>query len=80
MSSRCESCDSPLEPHEMFRTVEVEDGKTVDIVDNTCNNCLHQYVYAADLLPTHEYQHQHITDHLWESNGEGTLGNDGSDW
>ena len=78
--STCVSCVALLEPHEMFRTVELEDGSKKEIIDNFCSNCLHQYVYAVDSLPTHTHHHQHITDRIWEDLGEGTLGNDGSDW
>ena len=80
MSSRCESCGVPLEPHEMFKTVELEDGSKKDIIDYMCNNCIHRYVYAADELPTHTYQHQDLTDFLWTDLGEGSLGNNGTDW
>lgn len=74
MSSRCDSCGVPLEPHEMFRTVELEDGTKKEIIDNMCNSCIHQYVYAADELPTKDYQHQRVTDLLWDDVGNAGLG------
>ena len=74
MSSRCDSCGVLLDAHEMFRMVEIEDGTKIEIQDNMCNNCIHQYVYAADELPTKDYQHQHITELLWESTNENWLG------
>lgn len=78
--SRCESCDCVMSAKDMFRTVELEDGTKKEIIENLCNSCINQYVYAADLLPTHSYQHERVTDLLWEDVGEGTLGNYGSDW
>lgn len=77
MSSRCDSCGVPLEPHEMFRTVELEDGTKKEIIDNMCNSCIHQYVYAADELPTKDYQHQRVTDLLWDDVGNAGLGSGG---
>ena len=37
---KCSSCDGVMSPKEIFRTVEIEDGKTMEIIDNTCNDCL----------------------------------------
>jgi len=61
---RCSSCDSVLTSSEMFRNVEVEDGRTVEIVDNTCNACLSKYVYGVDFLDSRFYACSDITECL----------------
>ena len=52
---RCESCGSVMSTKDIFRTVEIEDGKTMEIIDNLCNSCVGRYVYGADALDSHFY-------------------------
>ena len=62
--SRCESCGSVMSPKDMFRTVEIEDGKTMEIVDNLCSTCVGKYVYGVDALDSHFYTCSDITECL----------------
>jgi len=64
MSSRCESCGVLLEPFEMFRTIELEDGTKKEIIDNMCNPCLSLYVTHSDELDSHSYAFEHEIDIL----------------
>lgn len=61
---RCSSCDTPLESYEMFRTVEVEGGKTIEIIDNFCNSCKGKYVDRVDELDTHDYAFEYDTEYI----------------
>ena len=63
MSGRCVSCNNPLAPHELFRTVELEDGTTKEIQDDTCNRCIQEYVRNIDNLDYREYAHEHLTEY-----------------
>jgi hypothetical protein len=56
-----------MSPSEMFRVVEVEDGKTIEIMDNTCNECLGKYVYGVDALDSHYYACSDITERLFDT-------------
>ena len=64
---RCASCDSILTPSEMFRTVEVEDGKSIEVIDPFCNSCLSKYVYQVDALDHHFYACSGVTDALFDT-------------
>ena len=55
-----------MSPKEIFRTVEIEDGKTMEIIDNTCNDCLGKYVYGVDALSSHYYVCEDDTECLIE--------------
>lgn len=62
--SRCKSCDCVMSPKEMFRTVEVEDGKTIEIIDTLCSGCIGKYVYGVDALDSHFYACSDDTEYL----------------
>jgi hypothetical protein len=64
---RCESCGEVLSSNEMFRSVEVEDGGTIEIMDNICNVCLGKYVYGVDALDHHFYACSDLTDALFDT-------------
>jgi hypothetical protein len=64
--SRCESCSSVMSPKEMFRTVEIEDGRTMEIVDNLCSVCIGKYIYGIDALDSHFYACSDNTEYLIE--------------
>ena len=64
--SRCESCGLVMSPKEMFRTIEVEDGKTMEIIDNICSTCIGKYVYGVDALDSHFYTCSDDTEYLIE--------------
>lgn len=64
--SRCDSCGSVMSPKEMFRTIEVEDGKTMEIIDNLCSVCMGKYVYGIDALDSHSYVCEDDTEYLIE--------------
>lgn len=58
----CKSCDKVLHSSEMFRTVVLEDGSTIEIIDDFCHRCLDVYIYRADELDTHEYAFEYMTE------------------
>lgn len=63
---RCVSCNNPLEPYEIFRTVAVEGGKTVDIIDCMCNPCLSMYTSSGGLarLDAHSHAFEYETEYF----------------
>lgn len=64
---RCKSCDSVLTSSEMFRTVEIEEGKTIEILDDICNTCLGKYVYGVDKLDTANYACSDLTEAMFHT-------------
>lgn len=63
---RCDSCGNPLEPHELFRTVELEDGTKKEILDNMCNPCLSRYTSSGGLarLDAHSHAFEYETEYF----------------
>jgi hypothetical protein len=63
---RCDSCNNPLEPHELFRTVELEDGTKKEILDNMCNPCLSAYTSGGGLarLDAHSHAFEYETEYF----------------
>ena len=63
---RCVSCNNPLEPHELFRTVELDDGTKKEILDTTCNSCLSMYTSSGGLarLDAHSYAFEYETEYF----------------
>lgn len=64
---RCESCGEVLSSNEMFRSVEIEDEVTIEIMDNICNTCLGKYVYGADKLDASNYACSDLTEAMFDT-------------